>query len=397
AAKDEFVATVSHELRTPLHSIVATLDLLHTSATITDSGDKRYVVLARRGARALMQLIDELLDFQRLSQRELVIEQAPVHLQERLLETAEVGSVLFEESSIRFDYQINIPPDLVVETDIQRLSQVLMNLISNARKFTSRGEVAVVAELGEESDNHVDLHVRVVDTGIGMSPEIVERVGEAFYQGGGGLTRQHAGTGLGLGIVKGILEAMDSGLEIDSAPGAGSSFSFRLSLTKPKGAELVNPFAFPEPQGNLVGALQGPSSAAAPHRPAVLYVEDSETNRQVFKALLERFDVTLTLAESAKDGFALTRNQPFDLIVTDIQMPDYSGSDLLEWLRNDPGVNVGVPIVACTANASSQYREEYLDRGFAGVLVKPVTLDSLESFFAQHLNMPFSAANSAVV
>ena len=397
AARDEFVATVSHELRTPLHSIVATLDLLHTSATIKDSGDKRYVVLARRGARALMQLIDELLDFQKLSQRELVIEQAPVHLQERLLETAEVGSVLFEESSIRFDYQINIPPDLVVETDIQRLSQVLMNLISNARKFTSRGEVAVVAELGDESNNHVDLHVRVVDTGIGMSPEIVARLGEAFYQGGGGLTRQHAGTGLGLGIVKGILEAMDSGLEIESAPGAGSSFSFRLSLTKPTGAELVNPFAFPAPQGNLVGALQGPSSAAAPQRPAVLYVEDSETNRQVFKALLERFDVTLTLAESAKEGFAVTRNQPFDLIVTDIQMPDYSGSDLLEWLRNDPGVNVGVSIVACTANASSQYREEYLDRGFAGVLVKPVTLDSLESFFSQHLNMPFSAANSAVV
>ena len=397
AAKDEFVATVSHELRTPLHSIVATLDLLHTSATLRDSGDKRYVTLARRGARALMQLIDELLDFQRLSQRELVIEQAPVHLQERLLETAEVGSVLFEESSIRFAYQINIPPELIVETDIQRLSQVLMNLVSNARKFTSRGEVEVVAGLANESENQVDLTLRVTDTGIGMSPEVVERLGEAFYQGGGGLTRQHAGTGLGLGIVKGILEAMGGELEIDSAPGAGSSFCFKLSLTKSKGAELINPFALPEPQGNSPAVLQGVSRVSASHRPEVLYVEDSETNRQVFVALLRRFDVSLTLAESAKEGFSLTRSQPFDLIVTDIQMPDYSGSDLLEWLRDDPGANVGVPIVACTANASSQFREEYLDSGFAGVLVKPVTLESLESFFAQHLDVELASANSTAV
>ena len=155
-----------------------------------------------------MQLIDELLDFQRLSQQELVIQSAPVYFREHLLETAEIGSVLFEESSIRFDYEMNIAPDLVVTTDIQRLSQVLLNLISNGRKITHQGAVNLAVDALPGQGQNIDLRVAVTDTGIGMPPETVDRLGEAFYLGGGGLTRQHAGTGLGLGIVKGILVAM---------------------------------------------------------------------------------------------------------------------------------------------------------------------------------------------
>ena len=392
AAKDEFVATVSHELRTPLHSIVATLDLLDTSNTLKNTDDRRHVKLARRGSRALMQLIDELLDFQRLSQQELVIHSAPVYLREHLLETAEIGSVLFEESSIRFEYEMNIAPDLVVTTDIQRLSQVLLNLISNARKFTHQGAVNLAVDALPGQGQNIDLRVAVTDTGIGMPPETVDRLGEAFYQGGGGLTRQHAGTGLGLGIVKGILVAMDSELVVASTPGVGSRFSFELELEKAQRTEPVNPFLVD--QGAALHEKQWHDRGSGfTHTPALLYVEDSEINRQVFAALLARFDVALTLAESAKEGLALTRETHFDLIVTDIQMPDFSGTDLLGWLQNDPGANAGVPVVACTANASSQFREQYAASGFAGVLVKPVTLESLEIFLNQFLAAPLAEAS----
>ncbi len=389
AAKDEFVATVSHELRTPLHSIVATLDLLDTSSTLKDTDDRRHVKLARRGSRALMQLIDELLDFQRLSQQELVIQSAPVYLRKHLLETAEIGSVLFEESSIRFEHEINIAPDLIVITDIQRLSQVLLNLISNARKFTRQGAVTLTVDAHPGQEQAIDLRVAVIDTGIGMPPETVARLGEAFYQGGGGLTRQHAGTGLGLGIVKGILGAMDSELAVDSTPGMGSRFSFEMELEKAKRAEPVNPFLVDQDAG-LHEKRWHDQVPGSTHTPSLLYVEDSEINRQVFAALLARFDVALTLAESAKEGLALTRETQFDLIVTDIQMPDFSGTHLLGWLQNDPGANAGVPVVACTANASNQFREQYAAGGFAGVLVKPVTLESLEIFLNQFLAAPLT-------
>ena len=392
AAKDEFVATVSHELRTPLHSIVATLDLLDTSNTLKNTDDRRHVKLARRGSRALMQLIDELLDFQRLSQQELVIQSVPVYLREHLLETAEIGSVLFEESSIRFNYEINIAPDLLVNTDIQRLSQILLNLISNARKFTHQGAVNLAVDALPGQGQNIDLRVAVTDTGIGMPPETVDRLGEAFYQGGGGLTRQHAGTGLGLGIVKGILVAMDSELVVASTPGIGSRFSFELELEKAKLTEPVNPFLIDQGAALREKQWHGRESGST-HTPSLLYVEDSEINRQVFAALLARFDVALTLAESAEEGLALTRETHFDLIVTDIQMPDFSGTDLLGWLQNDPGANAGVPVVACTANASSQFREEYAASGFAGVLVKPVTLESLETFLNQFLAAPLAEAS----
>lgn len=392
-AKDEFVATLSHELRTPLHSIVATLDLLETSNTLKNSDDCRHVKLARRGSRALMQLIDELLDFQRLSQQELVIQSAPVYLRQHLLETAEIGSVLFEESSIRFDYEINVAPDLVVTTDIQRLSQVLMNLISNARKFTHQGSVKLTVDALPGQEQDIDLRAAVTDTGIGMPPETVDRLGEAFYQGGGGLTRQHAGTGLGLGIVKGILVAMDSELAVDSTPGMGSRFSFALQLEKAKLAEPVNPFLVDQGAALHEKGWRDQEQQGSSHTPSLLYVEDSEINRQVFAALLARFDVALTVAESAKEGLALTRETQFDLIVTDIQMPDFSGTDLLGWLQNDPGANDGVPVVACTANASSQFREQYAASGFAGVLIKPVTLESLQVFLNQFLAAPLAEAS----
>ena len=225
-----------------------------------------------------------------------------------------------------------------------------------------------------------------------MPPETVDRLGEAFYQGGGGLTRQHAGTGLGLGIVKGILVAMDSELVVASTPGVGSRFSFELVLEKAKLTEPVNPFLVD--QGAALHEKQWHDrGSGSTHTPSLLYVEDSEINRQVFAALLARFDVALTLAESAKEGLAMTRETHFDLIVTDIQMPDFSGTDLLGWLQNDPGANAGVPVVACTANASSQFREQYAASGFAGVLVKPVTLESLEIFLNQFLAAPLAESS----
>lgn len=374
-AKDTFMAGVSHELRTPLHSVIASLDLVASDGDLS-AMQARNINLARRGSRALMQLINELLDFQRLSQRDIALRPEPQCIASVIDNVTEITAALFQDSELSFECDIQIPPNLWAIFDGHRFAQILLNLLGNARKFTDRGKVTLKVQVQLHDTGIVEIHCAVIDTGPGMDPTTLGRLGEAFFQGEGGLARKHEGTGLGISICKRILAAMNSELQIYSELEVGSEFSFMVQAEAVQASEqTIFQYQSERPNGQQSQGEVKPLS--------LLYIEDSEMNQMVMRALCERFPVDLVIADSAKAGFEQIHARKFDIIITDIQMPEHSGLDFLSWYQRDAGQNITTPVVACTANATSEACEKFAAAGFTDILTKPLTLSELHQFLAR--------------
>lgn len=390
-AKDSFLASVSHELRTPLHSVIASLDLIEKGENI-GGDEKRYLELASRGSYSLMHLINELLDYQRFGQQGIQLHPEPVSIRDAINSMHQGMCPLFLGSSIDFVQELKLPEGLIVLIDESRLNQVLTNLVGNARKFTTSGCVVFRSELLELVDGGARIKFTITDTGSGMAPSVLERLGEAFYQADDGYRKSHEGTGLGLSIVKKILGGFGSRLVVDSAIGEGSEFSFEVILA------VIEPPPVNDERTEVAGLGQRREISAVAERAPIsnadreksgdqtgvelsmLYVEDSEINQLVMSALCEQLPIALTMVDSAKEAYQRIFQKRFDVIVSDIQMPEFSGIDLIQWIQEDPAANDGIPIYACTANATEEALAGFKREGFDGVLTKPVTLAELEGF-----------------
>lgn len=370
-AKDAFTASVSHELRTPLHSIIASLDLMSESGEAPKE-NRNYLNIAQRASQALLVLINELLDFQRWEHEQITLVTEPTDLHQFLREIQTTTDILFDDSAIKFSALIDETIEYHVSMDAQRVGQILINLLGNARKFTRQGEVVLEVSLLSQTPFDAEFLFVVEDTGIGISPEDLSQIGEPYFQVAHGLNRQFSGTGLGLSIVKQLLETMGSRLNVSSTLGKGSVFDFTLKFAKLPAGEATRSLSN-EPE-------QVESEATEQKALTILYVEDSETNQLVMSAMMERLGVTLALASSAKEGFDALKATAFDVIITDIQMPEHSGLDLLQWIQDSPGIPTDLRIFACTANAGSDSVKEFEAAGFEGVLTKPLDLQVLQKF-----------------
>ena len=269
--------------------------------------------------------------------------------------------------------------------DARRITQLITNIVGNARKFTKQGEVSMTVDCQPHSSGGFALRFKITDSGIGMDQKTLAHLGESFFQGTTGFSREFGGTGLGLSIVKQILSAMNSELVVESTLGVGSSASFELRLPEANSAEIekmesIEPGTLPLPSV-LDPELDYRSNGSL----KVLYVEDADMNRLVMKAMMKKFAVELTMAESAVEGLKLARENRFDLIITDIQMPFHTGIELRQWLADDAEIHAP-NIIAFTANAETAKLKEYIDIGFNDVLTKPLTLAKLGSFLKPYLN-----------
>ena len=397
-AKDSFLASVSHELRTPLHSIIASLDLIEKGGNI-GSDEKRYLGLASRGSYSLMHLINELLDYQRFGHGGIQLHPEPVLIRDAVDFMYQGMRPLFLGSSIDFVQELKLPEGLIVHVDESRLNQVLTNLVGNAHKFTTWGCVVFRSELIEFAEVGARIKFSVTDTGAGMDQSTLERLGEAFFQADGGYRKSHEGTGLGLSIVKKILGSFGSKLVVESAPGEGSEFSFEIVIPVVEKADNDGEVT----QVSGLGQKRAPPPARGPDQISgssevatetientdvvlsILYVEDSEINQMVMSALCEHLPVKLTVVESAKKGYQRIFRERYDVIVSDVQMPEFSGVDLIQWIKEDPAENDGIPVYACTANATEEALASFKREGFDGVLTKPVTLAELEHFVSEQI------------
>ena len=385
AAKDAFVSAITHELRTPLHSIVACLDLINTTHRPDDIDARQYVAVAKSSSGTLLSLIEELLDFQKTVDGDLQLVNDSFQLFPLFEQSSDMSHILFEGTAVNFKSEFEGDEQLRLVGDARRITQVITNIVGNARKFTKQGEVSMTVDCQPSSSGNFVLRFKITDSGIGMDQKTLAHLGESFFQGTTGFSREFGGTGLGLSIVKQILFAMNSKLVVESTLGVGSTASFELTLPEANIEETEKKEATEAGTLPLHSIADPKLDYSGNGSLKVLYVEDADMNRLVMKAMMKKFAVELSMAESAVEGLELARENRFDLIITDIQMPFHTGIELRQWLADDDEI-YAPNIIAFTANAETAKIKEYIDIGFNDVLTKPLTLAKFGIFLKPYLD-----------
>ena len=365
--KSEFLANMSHEIRTPMNSIIGFSELAIDDQISPVTKD--YLEKINENANGLLMIINDILDLSKIEAGKMEMDNIPFDMQELLSSCRTlIMPKAIEKNLLLHIYaepSVNIRP----LGDPVRLRQVLVNLLSNAVKFTNVGVVKLVVNILDKTSNSITMEFEVKDSGIGMTREQINRVFDPFTQAEAGTTRKFGGTGLGLSITKKILEAMGGEIIVESTPGVGSKFKFKLTFDAIdiKDAENVDKIMFDE--------LEKPTFEGE-----VLLCEDNIMNQQVIIEHLSRVGLKTVLAENGEIGFLLVRERlqknekQFDLIFMDIHMPVMDGLEATELIRE---LDTGVPIVALTANIMSHDRELYEASGMSDYVGKPFTSQEL--------------------
>ncbi|WP_169795933.1 hybrid sensor histidine kinase/response regulator [Pseudoponticoccus marisrubri] len=369
--KADLLAVMSHEMRTPLNGMLGTLDLIDTQAM--DARNRRFLRIIRNSGRQLLTHVNDVLDISRLDAGKMSLRNTRFDLVALLTELVEGQA----ERARRHGNTLTLaPPSPVlheVHGDPDRLQQILLNLVGNAIKFTENGRIRI------ETECHRGLHeveIRVIDTGVGIAEEDLERIFGDFVTIDASYSRRSAGTGLGLGIAQRLANALGGRLGAESEPGDGSVFWLCLPLAPPpEGADLPAP----PPEPGVVDPADLP-----PLR--VLMVEDNEVNRLVAGELLRRDGHRVTDAHTGAEGVARARSDEYDVILMDISMPGMDGLEATRRIRAEGGASADAPIVATTAHALPDQVAEFHAAGMSGVLVKPLTAGALRAALLQAIS-----------
>jgi PAS domain S-box-containing protein len=360
--KDEFLATLSHELRTPLNAILGWATVLRSEAVTSPKDVAHGAEIIERNARAQAQLIEELLDMSRIINGKLRLDVQPVDLQLVICEALESVAPAAESKQIRI-VKVLDPKGAEITGDPNRLQQILWNLLTNAIKFTPRG--GRVQVFLRRVNSHVE--ISVTDTGQGISPDFVPRLFSRFSQADNSIARQHGGLGLGLALVKSLVELHGGNVTATSA-GVGQGATFVVSL--PVAAVRTERF------DTIFSA--SPSEVSAGAKPdltdfRILVVDDEPDARALIEHLLTRCNAIVTTADSAAQGLEAVRRQRPDMILSDVGMPGEDGYEFLAKLRQFPDTEGGdTPAVALTAFARAEDRRRALMAGFQMHLPKPI-------------------------
>jgi len=380
--KTQFFANVSHELRTPLTLIIGPTNRLLSSPGLGE--DERHALeTIRRNAHTLLSHVNDLLDVAKMESGEMKPQYARVDLAYLVRVTAGNFETLAQDRGI--ELKVEAPDVIPAQVDPAKLQRVLVNLLSNALKFTpQQGVVHLLLELRPDAEGAQRAVIQVRDSGPGIPPEFREKVFERFHQIEGGATRRYQGTGLGLAIVRDFVQLHGGVVRIDDAPEGGARFLVELPVTAPEGAEVqgeaarVEEFtAEPWSSGALATTPVAFEPADAAERARVLVVEDNpDLNHFISETLSGEFSVVS--ARDGQEGLEMALAAPPDLIVSDVMMPRMSGDQLLQAVRSRPELE-SVPMVLLTAKADDDMRVKLLRAGAQDYVMKPFSGEELRA------------------
>jgi signal transduction histidine kinase/DNA-binding NarL/FixJ family response regulator len=372
-AKSEFLANMSHELRTPLNGILGYAQILNRSKTLGQKERSRVNIIAECGTH-LLTLINDILDLAKIEARKLELVPGPLSLPALVQNVVEMCQVKAEQKGIDFIYQPSSRlPDGVI-SDQKRLRQVLINLLGNAIKFTDNGVVTLRIDVLDQSAQQTTLLFQVIDTGIGIAPEHLSRLFQAFEQVGNHQNYSQ-GTGLGLAISQRIVQLMGGKIQVRSGLGQGSEFNFRIELPLAKDWQ-------PQ-QGNLKGAaIMGYPG----EQRTILVIDDRWENRTVLQNLLEPIGFKVLVATDGKAGLEQLQTCRPDLVITDLLMPSMDGYGFLNQVRTTEMLKF-TKVIVSSASVSQTDQELAIARGADDFLPKPVDMQLLLQLVSTHLNL----------
>jgi CheY-like chemotaxis protein len=378
--KSEFLANISHEIRTPLNAIINMARAIRE--TNHDAALETAIERGTHSTRILVQVIGSILDFSRLTEGSLSLEKkefSPAKIADAI-----AGMVRDDIEAKSLELYMEIDPALPSELvgDPARLEQILFHLVSNAVKFTEKGSVTIhlSSEKNEARQDQVTLVFEVRDTGIGIRPEIKERIFRPLSQGDSSFSRKYGGLGMGLAICKSLADIMGGSLTCKSNPGAGSVFIFRAPLDLPRKS--------PAQEENPVFAERARYACLKGQK--VLMAEDNVINQMIACEILSVAGINVTTADNGVEACDAFEREKFDAILMDIQMPEMDGLTatikIREWEAAHPDIQKKTPIIALTANAMPETKEECFRVGMDAYLTKPIDPEKVYETLSGYLS-----------
>jgi signal transduction histidine kinase/ActR/RegA family two-component response regulator len=364
-AKSDFLAVMSHEIRTPINGFLGMSSLL--LETPLSSEQREYATVAASSAQHLLDLLNDVLDLAKIENGNITLEYGPFSLRKLIDGVARsISSAALHKDIV---VETRVAPDLGDwwQGDERRLRQILLNLVTNAEKFTPRGRI----EIGARAVTGGQIEMWVADSGIGIPAELLPRLFRRFEQGESSRSRRYGGTGLGLAIVKELAEKMGGVVEVESKPGEGSRFTLRLPL---------------EPAAEVPAASPG-SANRSPLRGHILIVEDNPVNQRLATKLIERAGLTADVAQDGAQAVETFREGLHQAVLMDCQMPGMDGYEATRRIRLKES-STRTPIIALTANAAAGERERCLAAGMDDFLAKPFRIEELESTLRRWIEQP---------
>lgn len=378
--KARFLANMSHEIRTPLNGIIGMTELLSYSKSYNAEELEKLTILKNSG-QTLLSLVNDILDFSKLEAKELEIERKPTQLRDTIDKVTEFFKTKAAEKGLTLNCYIDKTVPTWVSADDTRLRQVLINLISNAIKFTSTGKVEIHVNISQQPAQdqpqrqfYIEFAIR--DTGIGISPETQKNLFQSFSQVDASTTRKFGGSGLGLAICKGLVERMKGSIWLESEPGKGSTFFFTL-LT-----EEIPPHFIP--QAKIVKS-EIDINLGRKYPLNIVVAEDNQTNQLVILGLLSKLGYTAFVANNGEEAVELVKKYPIDIVLMDCHMPKMDGFIATDCIRKLK-LNKQPRIVALTASAMNTDIHKCFDFGMDEFVSKPISMHSLTGILKYKLN-----------
>ncbi len=369
-AKQQFLSNMSHEIRTPMNAIIGfTKVVLKTELS---AKQKEYLMAIKMSGDALIVLINDILDLAKVDAGKMSFEETPFKMAMSISAMLHLFEQKIQEKNLMLmkEYDTRIPTVLV--GDAVRLHQIILNLVSNAVKFTNSGIITVRVTLLTEEEDKVTIRFSVTDTGIGIPEDKIEKIFENFQQASSGTSRLYGGTGLGLAIVKQLVEAQGGKILVESTIEKGSTFSFELSFRKTKSAAEEEPLIM-EVDKRIKDIR-------------VLVVEDMALNQLLMKTLLDDFGFERDIASNGKIAIEKMATEKYDIILMDLQMPEMNGFEATEYIRNQ--LHLSIPIIALTADVTTVDLAKCRAVGMNDYIAKPVDEKLLYSKIISLVNKP---------